>query len=56
MNAINLIRKKGGLSKTDPNQVKSGLEKRKSMKRPLEDEGILILLNVNLRLVKLENS
>lgn len=43
MNAINLIRKKGGLSKTDPNQVKVGPEKRKSTKRRLEDEGIRIL-------------
>lgn len=44
MNAVNIIKKKGGLMKANPNQVRPDPLKRRSLKRPAdsnEDEGIL---------------
>jgi len=38
MRAINLIKKKGGLAKSNPNKVKLDMGKRMSLKRRLEQE------------------
>ena len=38
MKAINMIKNQGGLTKSNPNQVKPDLEKKRSLKRRLEEE------------------